>query len=94
MSGDRRRRLRRLAKTRFGIEEFRPGQLELMETVLDGHDALGILPTGAGKSLCYQLPALVLPHPVVVVSPLISLMQDQHEKLAEVGIEAARSIRR
>ncbi len=84
------RRLARLAEQRFGVEQFRPGQRELIDTVLAGEDALGILPTGAGKSLCYQLPALVLPDPVVVVSPLISLMQDQQEKLADAGIDAAK----
>ena len=71
------------AKKRFGIKAYRPGQRELISAILRGSDALGILPTGGGKSLCYQLPAFFLPHAVVVVSPLISLMQDQHEKLAE-----------
>jgi ATP-dependent DNA helicase RecQ len=83
-------RLRREARRRFGIETFRPGQRELIEAVLDGRDALGILPTGGGKSLTYQLPALVLAKPVVVVSPLIALMQDQHDKLTEARIETAK----
>jgi len=83
-------RLRREARRRFGIERFRPGQQELIEAVLGGRDAVGILPTGGGKSLTYQLPALVLAKPVIVVSPLIALMQDQHDKLAEARIEAAR----
>jgi ATP-dependent DNA helicase RecQ len=83
-------RVERIARERFGIEEFRPGQRELLEAVFAGRDALGILPTGAGKSLSYQLTALFLPKPVIVVSPLISLMQDQHEKLAGYDIEAAR----
>src|SRR3954454_18120611 len=82
--------LRRAARDHFGIERFRPGQRELMEAVLAGRDALGILPTGAGKSLCYQLPALFLEGVVVVVSPLIALMQDQERRLAEAEIEAAR----
>jgi ATP-dependent DNA helicase RecQ len=79
-----------VARRRFGVTHFRPGQLELIEAVLAGKDALGILPTGAGKSLTYQLPALLLPGPVVVVSPLISLMQDQQEKLERRHIHAAK----
>ena len=82
--------LRAEAQRRFGVEAFRPGQRELIETVLSGRDALGILPTGAGKSLCYQLPALVLPGVVVVVSPLIALMQDQIGHLNQAHIDAAR----
>ncbi|MBI2395508.1 MAG: DEAD/DEAH box helicase, partial [Deltaproteobacteria bacterium] len=62
---------------RFGVERFRPGQRELIEAVLAGRDAIGVLPTGGGKSLCYQLPALLLPKPTVVVSPLLALVQDQ-----------------
>ena len=82
--------LRRAARDHFGIERFRPGQRELIDAVLAGRDALGILPTGAGKSLCYQLPALFLEGVVVVVSPLIALMQDQEQRLAAAAIEAAR----
>jgi ATP-dependent DNA helicase RecQ len=78
------------AERRFGISEFRPGQPELIESVMQGKDALGILPTGAGKSLCYQLPALFLPGAVVVVSPLIALMKDQHEHLERANVAAAR----
>jgi len=78
------------ARERFGITQFRPGQRELIEAVLGGTDALGILPTGAGKSLCYQLPALFLPGVVVVVSPLIALMKDQHEHLERAEVAAAR----
>ena len=78
------------AARRFGITHFRPGQREIIEHVLAGQDCLGILPTGAGKSLCYQLPALFLDSLVVVVSPLIALMQDQLEHLNEAGIDAAR----
>src|SRR4051794_21966263 len=73
----------RLARERFGVDQLRPGQRELIEAVLRGEDALGLLPTGAGKSLCYQLPSLLLPQAVVVVSPLIALMQDQQEKLLQ-----------
>jgi ATP-dependent DNA helicase RecQ len=78
------------AQQRFGITHFRPGQRELIEAALGGKDALGILPTGAGKSLCYQLPALFLPGLVVVVSPLIALMKDQHEHLERADLAAAR----
>jgi ATP-dependent DNA helicase RecQ len=78
------------AASRFGITHFRPGQRQLIECALAGRDAFGILPTGAGKSLCYQLPALFLNGTVVVVSPLIALMQDQHERLQEADIDAAR----
>ena len=74
----------RKAKKRLGVMVFRPGQEELIETVMKGEDALGILPTGGGKSLCYQLPALFLSHSVVVVSPLISLMKDQQQKFKSV----------
>jgi ATP-dependent DNA helicase RecQ len=83
-------RLLQLARERFGVEDFRPGQRELIEAVLRGENALGILPTGAGKSLTYQLPALLFGRPVLVVSPLISLMQDQHDKLSELDIPAAK----
>src|SRR4051812_30728515 len=82
--------IRAEAAQRFGISDFRPGQRELIECVLAGRDALGILPTGAGKSLCYQLPSLFLQGAVVVVSPLIALMQDQHEHMAEAKLDAAR----
>lgn len=77
------------ARRRFGIRGFRPGQRELLEAVFGGRSALGIMPTGAGKSLTYQLPALFLPKPIVVVSPLIALMQDQQAKAehAEIVVE-------
>jgi ATP-dependent DNA helicase RecQ len=74
------------ARQRFGIKRFRPGQREVLEAVFCGKSVLGILPTGAGKSLTYQIPALFLPRPVVVVSPLIALMQDQQDKAAEADI--------
>lgn len=82
--------LREEARRRFGVTRFRPGQRELIETVMSGENALGILPTGAGKSLCFQLPALFLKGAVVVVSPLIALMQDQQDRLEEASIESAR----
>jgi ATP-dependent DNA helicase RecQ len=81
---------RRKLKEIFGLEEFRPGQAEIVASVLGGQDTLAIMPTGAGKSLCYQLPAVVLPGTTVVVSPLISLMKDQTSKLGELGVEAAQ----
>ncbi|MFL6652575.1 MAG: RecQ family ATP-dependent DNA helicase [Sulfurifustaceae bacterium] len=83
-------RLVRQAKRRFGVTEFRPGQRELITAVMTGRDALGIMPTGAGKSLAYQLPALFLPHATVVVSPLIALMQDQREKSEDARVAAVR----
>ncbi len=82
--------VRQEAEQRFGFKQFRPGQRELITLALSGRDALGILPTAAGKSLCYQLPSLFLKGTVVVVSPLIALMQDQHERLQQAEIEAAR----
>ena len=78
------------ASRRFGVRKFRPGQRELIDAALQGRDALGLLPTGGGKSLTYQLPALFLPNAVVVVSPLISLMQDQQEKAEAARIEVAK----
>jgi ATP-dependent DNA helicase RecQ len=77
------------ARLRFGVTAYRPGQRELIQAVMDGKSALGILPTGGGKSLCYQLPSLFLPRAILVVSPLISLMQDQEAKLIGQNIEVA-----
>jgi ATP-dependent DNA helicase RecQ len=72
----------------FGFNHFRPLQKEIIEQLLAGHCAVGILPTGAGKSLCYQLPALLLPGVTIVISPLISLMKDQTDSLVERGVKA------
>ena len=72
---------------RFGIDEFRPGQRELVDAILAGRDALAIMPTGSGKSLVYQLPAVVLEGLTVVVSPLIALMKDQTDKLEALGVD-------
>jgi ATP-dependent DNA helicase RecQ len=74
----------------FGLSDFRPGQEEVVRAVLDGQNVLAVMPTGAGKSLCYQLPAMLLGGLTVVVSPLIALMHDQLEKLKELGIRAHR----
>ena len=73
----------------FGYDKFRDGQQAVIDAVVNGQDALVLLPTGGGKSLCYQIPALVRQGVAVVVSPLISLMQDQVEQLREVGVSAA-----
>ena len=76
-------------KERFGYDDFRPNQRDLVEQVLAGRDILGVMPTGAGKSLVYQIPALLLPGLTLVVSPLISLMKDQVAGLEQAGIPAA-----
>jgi ATP-dependent DNA helicase RecQ len=83
-------RMRRTLRETFGLAKLRPGQAEVIRSVLEGNNTLAIMPTGAGKSLCYQLPSLHLPGTTVVVSPLISLMKDQVDKLEEAGIEAAQ----
>ena len=78
-----------LLKTRFGYDEFRPLQADIIQTVLAGRDALVLMPTGGGKSLCYQLPALCLDGLTLVVSPLIALMKDQVDALRANGVAAA-----
>jgi ATP-dependent DNA helicase RecQ len=80
--------VRRSLHETFGISELREGQQDVIARVLKGEDTLAIMPTGAGKSLCYQLPALHLDGATLVVSPLISLMKDQAEKLEEAGVAA------
>jgi ATP-dependent DNA helicase RecQ len=82
--------LKRLLRQRFGLDDFRPGQEEVIRNVLRGIDTLAVMPTGAGKSLCYQLPGLFLPGTTVVVSPLIALMDDQADKLQRRGVDIAR----
>ena len=78
-----------ILKKYFGYASFREGQENIIHTILEGRDALAIMPTGAGKSICYQVPALMLPGITVVISPLISLMQDQVKALNAAGIRAA-----
>ncbi len=78
-----------ILKKYFGYNSFREGQELLIEAILAGRDVLGIMPTGAGKSVCYQVPALLLPGVTIVVSPLISLMKDQVQALNQAGIHAA-----
>ena len=80
--------LYKILRNQFSLQEFRPGQQEAVEAVLGGKDALVVMPTGSGKSLIYQLPALLLPGLTVVVSPLIALMKDQTDKLGELGVDA------
>ena len=72
----------------YGYHSFRPGQWEIMSALLQGRDAMVLMPTGGGKSLCFQLPALLMPGCAVVVSPLIALMQDQTQGLVANGIPA------
>src|SRR5580704_14206641 len=81
---------RQLLKQYFGYDEFRPGQEAVIAAVLDRSAALAVFPTGGGKSLCYQLPALALNGVTLVVSPLIALMKDQIDYLVGRGIAAAR----
>lgn len=83
-------RMRRTLRKTFGLAQLRPGQAEVIRSVLEGNNTLAIMPTGAGKSLCYQLPSLHLPGTTIIVSPLISLMKDQVDKLEETGLDASQ----
>ncbi|NBV17419.1 ATP-dependent DNA helicase RecQ [Janthinobacterium sp.] len=84
------RSIQRLLRAVFGVARLRDGQQEVIDSVLAGRDTLAIMPTGSGKSLCYQLPAALLPGATLVISPLISLMKDQLEKLHALGITAVQ----
>ncbi len=90
MRADPARRLRQVLAATFGLKRLRPGQQAVIERVLAHRPTLAIMPTGAGKSLCYQLPAMLLPGRTVVVSPLIALMKDQCEALRELGVAAVQ----
>ncbi len=79
---------RTLLAERFGFDDFRPGQEEIVRHLVDGDDALVVMPTGAGKSLCYQVPALARGGTTIVVSPLIALMKDQVDGLVAKGVRA------
>jgi ATP-dependent DNA helicase RecQ len=83
-------KMKRTLRDIFGLDQLRPGQAEVIRLVLEGKNTLAIMPTGAGKSLCYQLPALHIPGTTVIISPLISLMKDQVDKLEGAGIEASQ----
>lgn len=85
-------KLQELLYSTYGFESFRPGQQEVIEQVLEGRDVIALLPTGMGKSMCYQLPAHVLPGSVLVVSPLLSLMQDQVAQLKKMGEKSVVAI--
>ena len=78
-----------ILKKVFGYDSFRPGQEDIVRRLLDGQDVLAVMPTGAGKSICYQVPALLLPGITIVVSPLVSLMKDQVGALVQAGVAAA-----
>lgn len=89
ISGELRERAERLLQQTFGLSEFRKGQWEVVENILSGKNTIAVFPTGGGKSLCYQLPALMMPGTTIVISPLISLMKDQVDSLLERDIEAS-----
>ncbi len=89
LSENAREKLSGLLRAVYGYDSFRPGQLEIVESIISGRDSLGVMPTGAGKSLCYQLPALYLGGTALVISPLISLMKDQVAALRQAGVAAA-----
>jgi ATP-dependent DNA helicase RecQ len=79
---------RHLMERAYGFKEFRPSQEAILDTILSGEDTLVVMPTGGGKSLCYQLPAFVLPGITLVISPLIALMKDQVDSLRVMDLPA------
>jgi ATP-dependent DNA helicase RecQ len=87
---DRRRRIAHIVTKVFGLPGLRPGQQAVIDAVLAGRHTLAIMPTGAGKSLCYQVPAMLMPGTTVVVSPLIALMRDQFDKISDLGIASVQ----
>ena len=85
-----RARVEKVCATCSALSELRPGQQAVIDAVLAKQHTLAIMPTGAGKSLCYQVPAMLMPGMTVVVSPLIALMRDQFDKLSALGLEAVQ----
>jgi ATP-dependent DNA helicase RecQ len=88
LAGDKRNSKRQILKDIFGFDDFRRGQEEVVDALLAGRSVLTVMPTGSGKSLCYQVPALVLGGLTLVVSPLVALMQDQVSALRLAGVAA------
>ena len=86
---DNREKAKYALKKFFGYDNFRTGQLNIIMNILNGRDVFCIMPTGAGKSICYQIPALIMDGVTIVISPLISLMKDQVDSLRDNGINAA-----
>lgn len=84
--------LEELLHSAYGFTSFRPGQREIIEQVMAGKDVIALLPTGMGKSICYQLPAKILPDSVLIISPLLSLMQDQVAQLKKMGEKSVVAI--
>src|SRR5690554_3576160 len=89
LTDGRRQQAQRLLEQQFGYSEFRKGQWEVVESILNQKNVIAIFPTGGGKSLCYQLPAMMMPGTTIVISPLISLMKDQVDSLVQAGIAAS-----
>jgi len=84
MTSEQIEQLEKLLEQVFGFTSFRPGQLEIIETILAKQNVLAVMPTGAGKSLCYQLPAIYSQQKTIIVSPLVALMDDQVSSLSQV----------